>query len=103
LHEIGWTDEGHIIACAQTTTTNCKALAEIVSEELATPIGTTVGYILPFEKAISTKSLIKYLPAEILLKELLFDPILSKYSVIIVDDVHERSLNSDILLGVLKK
>ena len=59
--------------------------------------------IARFEDVTSAKTKIKFLTDGLLLREALVDPLLSRYSVIMVDEAHERSLSSDILLGILKK
>lgn len=66
-------------------------------------LGEEVGYSIRFEDMTSDKTRIKYLTDGLLLREALVDPLLSRYSVIMVDEAHERSLSTDILLGVLKK
>ena len=66
-------------------------------------LGEEVGYSIRFEDVTSAKTRIKFLTDGLLLREALTDPLLSKYSVIMVDEAHERSLSSDVLLGVLKK
>lgn len=66
-------------------------------------IGEEVGYSIRFEDLTSAKTHIKFLTDGLLLREALADPLLSRYSVIMVDEAHERSLSTDILLGVLKK
>lgn len=66
-------------------------------------IGQEVGYSIRFEDVTSQKTRIKFLTDGMLLREALVDPLLSRYSVIMVDEAHERSLSSDILLGLLKK
>ena len=66
-------------------------------------VGENVGYSIRFEDLTSAKTRIKFLTDGLLLREALADPLLSRYSVIMVDEAHERSLSSDILLGVLKK
>ncbi len=66
-------------------------------------IGEEVGYSIRFEDLTSSKTRIKFLTDGLLLREALADPLLSRYSVIMVDEAHERSLSTDILLGVLKK
>lgn len=66
-------------------------------------LGEEVGYSIRFEDLTSVKTRIKFLTDGLLLREALADPLLSRYSVIMVDEAHERSLSSDILLGVLKK
>jgi len=63
----------------------------------------TVGYQVRFDDNTSDKTLIKYLTDGCLLREFLDDPILSKYSVIILDEAHERSLDTDILFGLVRK
>ena len=66
-------------------------------------IGEEVGYSIRFEDLTSSKTRIKFLTDGLLLREALADPLLSRYSVIMVDEAHERSLSTDVLLGVLKK
>jgi len=66
-------------------------------------IGEEAGYSIRFEDLTSAKTRIKFLTDGLLLREALADPLLSRYSVIMVDEAHERSLSTDILLGVLKK
>jgi len=66
-------------------------------------VGEEVGYSIRFEDLTSAKTRIKFLTDGLLLREALVDPLLSRYSVIMVDEAHERSLSSDVLLGILKK
>lgn len=66
-------------------------------------LGQEVGYSIRFEDVTSAATRVKFLTDGLLLREALVDPLLSRYSVIMVDEAHERSLSSDILLGVLKK
>ena len=66
-------------------------------------VGEQVGYSIRFEDITSSRTRIKFLTDGMLLREALVDPLLSRYSVIMVDEAHERSLSSDILLGLLKK
>lgn len=66
-------------------------------------LGEEVGYSIRFEDVTSSKTRIKFLTDGLLLREALVDPLLSRYSVIMVDEAHERSLSTDVLLGVLKK
>lgn len=62
-----------------------------------------MGYSIRFEDVTSESTKIKFLTDGLLLREALVDPLLTRYSVIMVDEAHERSLSSDVLLGVLKK
>jgi ATP-dependent RNA helicase DDX35 len=62
-----------------------------------------VGYSIRFEDVTSAATQVKFVTDGLLLREMLVDPLLSRYSVIMVDEAHERSLSSDILLSLLKK
>ncbi|KAF2349992.1 Helicase C-terminal [Trinorchestia longiramus] len=82
----------------------CTCLAERVSEEQDCLLGYLVGYSIRFDDATSpgiTK--IKFMTEAILVREMMADPLLRQYSVIMVDEVHERNLYTDIILGLLKK
>ena len=78
-------------------------VATRVAEEMRCKLGEEVGYSIRFEDLTSAKTRIKFLTDGLLLREALADPLLSRYSVIMVDEAHERSLSTDVLLGVLKK
>lgn len=66
-------------------------------------LGQEVGFSIRFEDATSEATRIKFMTDGLLLREALVDPLLTRYSVIMVDEAHERSLSSDVLLGLLKK
>ena len=78
-------------------------VATRVAEEMRCKLGEEVGYSIRFEDVTSAMTRIKFLTDGLLLREALADPLLSRYSVVMVDEAHERSLSTDILLGVLKK
>ena len=78
-------------------------VATRVAEEMRCTVGEDVGYSIRFEDKASARTRIKFLTDGLLLREALVDPLLCRYSVIIVDEAHERSLSSDVLLGILKK
>jgi ATP-dependent RNA helicase DDX35 len=78
-------------------------VAARVAEEMGCKLGQEVGYSIRFEDVTSAATRIKFLTDGLLLREALVDPLLSRYSVIMVDEAHERSLSTDILLGILKK
>ncbi len=79
-----------------------RSVAERVAEELGSSIGQTVGYTVRFNDQVSRHTRIKLMTDGILLAEIQRDPALKKYSVLIIDEAHERSLNIDFLLGYLR-
>ena len=91
-----------MIACTQPRRVAATSLAERVAAEQNTRLGTRVGYSVRFDDKSSQDTKIKYLTDGRLVRELLGDPLLSKYSVIIVDEAHERTLRTDFLLASLK-
>ena len=74
-----------------------------VADEVGCEVGKEVGYSIRFEDVTSSATRIKFLTDGLLIREALVDPLLSRYSVIMVDEAHERSISTDILLGLLKK
>ncbi|KAL8199093.1 UNVERIFIED_CONTAM: putative ATP-dependent RNA helicase dhx40 [Gekko kuhli] len=79
------------------------SVAQRVAEEMNCPLGSVVGYQVRFDECVSEDTAIKYMTDGCLLRQILADPHLSKYSVIILDEAHERSLSTDILFGLLKQ
>ncbi|KAF8666823.1 P-loop containing nucleoside triphosphate hydrolase protein [Rhizoctonia solani] len=92
-----------MIAVTQPRKVAAISLANRVSIEHGTPVGETVGYAVRFDEKAGPNTRIKYLTDGMLVRELLLDPSLSRYSVIIVDEAHERTLRTDMLLGSLKR
>ncbi|GFQ05352.1 probable ATP-dependent RNA helicase dhx35 [Phtheirospermum japonicum] len=104
LKEAGWAEGGRLIACTQPRRLAVQSVASRVSEEMGVRLGEEVGYTIRFEDITNPElTRIKFLTDGVLLREMMDDPLLSKYSVIMVDEAHERSLSTDILLGLLKK
>jgi len=68
-----------------------------------TDLGDKVGYSIRFEDCSGKNTLIKYMTEGVLQRESLNDPDLDKYSCIVMDEAHERSLSTDVLFGILKK
>ncbi|KAJ1330021.1 hypothetical protein BSLG_009809 [Batrachochytrium salamandrivorans] len=101
LHEAGYTKNG-IIAVTQPRRVAAISIATRVSQEMQTKVGETVGYAIRFEDVTSPNTKIKYLTDGMLLRELLTDSNLTKYSVIILDEAHERTLRTDVLFGTVK-
>ncbi|KAJ2396736.1 hypothetical protein GGI05_000989 [Coemansia sp. RSA 2603] len=104
LLQAGWASEGKVIACTQPRHSLVAQLAQQASQETNTELGTTIGYSVQFSSMCDPETTrIKYITDDILVRECLVDPLLSKYSVIIVDQFHERSIATDTLLALLKK
>jgi ATP-dependent RNA helicase DDX35 len=103
LYHAGWCSDGKAIAVTQPRRVAATSVASRVAEELGCQLGQEVGYSIRFEDVTSSATRIKFLTDGLLLREALVDPLLSRYSVIMVDEAHERSLSSDVLLGLLKK
>ena len=78
-------------------------MAKRVSEEVGCKLKETVGYAIRFEDCTSKRTKIKYMTDGVLLRESLNDGDLEKYSAIVMDEAHERSLHTDVLFGILLK
>ena len=79
------------------------SVAKRVAEEIGCPLGEEVGYSIRFEDITGPNTVLKYMTDGVLLRESLTEGDLDKYSAVIMDEAHERSLNTDILFGILKK
>ncbi|CAG7822437.1 unnamed protein product [Allacma fusca] len=102
LHEEGFSKHG-MIGCTQPRRVAAMSVAKRVSDEMGTELGQEVGYAIRFEDCTSEKTIIKYMTDGILLRESLREPDLDNYSAIIMDEAHERSLNTDVLFGLLRE
>lgn len=120
LERAGWCNDGKIIGITQVSCRLIPTLSHLltrlkprrvaattvavrVAEEVGCELGKEVGYSIRFEDVTSASTNIKFLTDGLLIREALVDPLLSRYSVIMVDEAHERSISTDILLGLLKK
>ncbi|KAH9891943.1 P-loop containing nucleoside triphosphate hydrolase protein [Cubamyces lactineus] len=101
LLEAGLAGSG-MIAVTQPRKVAATSLAARVAAEQGTSVGALVGYSVRFDEASSQETRIKYVTDGMLVRELLGDPLLSRYSVIIVDEAHERTLRTDLLIANLK-
>lgn len=77
--------------------------AQRVAEELGSSVGQTVGYQVRYDRAVGTNTAIKFMTDGILMREVQEDFLLRQYSVLVIDEAHERSLNTDLLLGMLSR
>ena len=102
LHEDGYSNNG-MIGCTQPRRVAAMSVAKRVSDEMGVKVGTTCGYSIRFEDVTSKETIVKYMTEGVLLRELLKDPEIDNYSAIIMDEAHERSLNTDVLMGLMKK
>ncbi|KAF4274414.1 hypothetical protein CNMCM8812_005444 [Aspergillus fumigatus] len=98
---------GGCVAITQPRRVAAISLARRVAEEMGTPLGSSspaskVGYSVRFDTSTSPSTRIKFLTEGMLLQEMLHDPSLTKYSAIVVDEVHERGVNVDLVLGFLR-
>ena len=98
---------GGCIAVTEPRKVAAITLARRVAEEMGTPLGSsspksTVGYSVRFDQSTSPNTKIKFLTEGMLLQEMLRDPWLKAYSAVFVDEVHERGVNVDLLLGFLR-
>ena len=103
LLEIGRGAKGRRIACTQPRRIAAVTMAERVAEELGGQVGGLVGYQHRFGRKLSDDTRVKFMTDGVLLAETRDDPFLRRYDAIIVDEAHERSLNVDFLLGILKR
>lgn len=93
---------GKIVACTQPRRVAAMSVARRVADEMDVDLGDEVGYSIRFEDVTSQKTILKYMTDGMLLREAMNDNTLQRYSTIILDEAHERTLATDILMGLLK-
>ncbi|PAA76825.1 hypothetical protein BOX15_Mlig000835g4, partial [Macrostomum lignano] len=98
-----WATTKKGVACTQPRRVAAMSVAQRVSEEMDVQLGNEVGYSIRFEDCTSPKTMLKYLTDGMLLREGMSDPLMEAYGVIILDEAHERTLATDILMGLLKE
>ena len=102
LCEAGFANNG-IIGCTQPRRVAAMSVAKRVSEEVGCELGQEVGYTIRFEDMTNPATKIKYMTDGMLQREILMDPELKRYSVIMLDEAHERTIATDVLFALLKK
>lgn len=102
LMEAGYCKDGKKIGCTQPRRVAAMSVAARVAEEVGCRLGGEVGYSIRFEDCTSDKTQIKYMTDGMLLREFLTEPDLAGYSCMVIDEAHERTLSTDILLGLVK-
>jgi pre-mRNA-splicing factor ATP-dependent RNA helicase DHX38/PRP16 len=101
LHEARYSSYG-LIGCTQPRRVAAVSVAKRVADEMGVELGREVGYSIRFEDLTSESTVIKYMTDGMLLRESLNEPDLDRFSAIIVDEAHERSLHTDVLFGILR-
>ncbi|XP_006755292.1 PREDICTED: probable ATP-dependent RNA helicase DHX35 [Myotis davidii] len=104
LAEAGWTAEGRVVGVTQPRRVAAVTVAGRVADERGAVLGHEVGYCIRFDDCtdpLATR--IKFLTDGMLVREMMVDPLLTKYSAIMLDEAHERTLYTDIAIGLLKK
>ncbi|XP_014610634.1 PREDICTED: putative ATP-dependent RNA helicase DHX33 [Polistes canadensis] len=94
---------GGRVGITQPRRVGAVSIARRVAQEQGVEIGKLVGYCVRFEDVTSSQTRIKYLTDGMMVREAMTDEILSDYSVVILDEAHERSVQTDVLLGVAKR
>lgn len=102
LAEAGFISRGRI-GCTQPRRVAAMSVAKRVSEEYGCRLGQEVGYTIRFEDCTSPETAIKYMTDGMMLRECLVDFDLKSYSVIMLDEAHERTIHTDVLFGLLKQ
>ncbi|RDA89438.1 hypothetical protein CP532_6133, partial [Ophiocordyceps camponoti-leonardi (nom. inval.)] len=103
LAEAGFAGKGGIIGCTQPRRVAAMSVAKRVAEEVGCKLGDAVGYTIRFEDCTSPATKIKYMTDGMLQREILMDPDMRRYSVIMLDEAHERTISTDVLFALLKK
>ncbi|KAI6779006.1 Pre-mRNA-splicing factor ATP-dependent RNA helicase-like protein [Emericellopsis cladophorae] len=102
LAEAGFANNG-MIGCTQPRRVAAKSVADRVSKEVGCKLGEEVGYTIRFEDCTSPATKIKYMTDGMLQREILVDPDIKRYSCIMLDEAHERTISTDVLFALLKK
>ncbi|CAN8102759.1 unnamed protein product [Discula destructiva] len=102
LAESGFGNVG-MIGCTQPRRVAAMSVAKRVAEEVGCELGAEVGYAIRFEDVTTKDTVIKYMTDGHLQREIIMDPDLKRYSVIMLDEAHERTIATDVLFGLLKK
>ncbi|VDN30837.1 unnamed protein product, partial [Gongylonema pulchrum] len=92
-----------LVACTQPRRVAAMSVATRVAEEMDVQLGSEVGYSIRFEDCVSERTVLKYCTDGMLLREAMNSPLLDSYGVIILDEAHERTLATDILMGLIKE
>lgn len=95
--------EGKKLICTQPRRVAAINVATRVAQEMDVALGDVVGYCVRFDSKESEKTKLKYMTDGLLIREFIADPNINGYDVVIIDEAHERTINSDIIIGLLKE
>ena len=101
MHELGLTKRG-MIGCTQPRRVAAISVAKRVAEEFGCSLGEQVGYSIRFDDCTSQETIIRYCTDGMLMREYLADNDLRRYSALMLDEAHERTVATDVLFGLLK-
>ncbi|KAL3087375.1 hypothetical protein niasHT_029369 [Heterodera trifolii] len=96
-------EKEYMVSCTQPRRMAAISVAKRVAEELDVTLGQEVGYSIRFDDCSNAQTVLKYCTDGMLLREAMNDELLKQYTVIILDEAHERTLATDILMGLLKE
>merc|ERR1719359_641761 len=101
LHEVGYTKVGKL-GCTQPRRVAAMSVAARVAQEMGVKLGHEVGYNIRFEDCTSDRTIIEYMTDGMLLRSFLNEPDCQSFSVMLIDEAHERTLHTDVLFGLVK-
>lgn len=101
LYEDGYAQNGKI-ACTQPRRIAAMSVATRVAQEMGVKVGGKVGYTIRFDDSTSKDTKIQYMTDGMLMREFLTDSEMSKFSAVMIDEAHERTLQTDVLLALIK-
>uniref|UniRef100_A0A7S0QYN8 RNA helicase n=1 Tax=Cryptomonas curvata TaxID=233186 RepID=A0A7S0QYN8_9CRYP len=91
------------VACTQPRRVAAMSVARRVSEEMDVELGQEVGYTIRFEDLTGPRTVLRYMTDGMLLREAMNDPLLERYSCVVLDEAHERTVATDVLFGLIKE
>uniref|UniRef100_A0A8C1VUR5 DEAH (Asp-Glu-Ala-His) box polypeptide 32a n=1 Tax=Cyprinus carpio TaxID=7962 RepID=A0A8C1VUR5_CYPCA len=92
-----------VVVCSQIQRRQAVDLALRVADEMDVNIGHEIGYSIPLETCCSDDTILRYCTDDVLLGEMMSDPMLEHYGVVVIDQAHERTVSTDLLLGLLRE